>query len=224
MDHHITRSLKMHAVSTRFGADKRLKVTENTRYRDIGHRRLSQHRQLTVRLQESADIMRLAVDYAYCLLTLLVGLGIGVLNHEISQRYYRSDRIAQLMSHHAQDTLVIVLELVDWSIDFVKSVGKGEENFLNIVYIFSFIKAYCEKTLGLNHSDTLNFLKENHDKTSGFKSVNDGLKFYNNKHFILASETGDIKKDLLKEINGLKENGVKGYQNAFEIFKEVYGE
>ena len=116
------------------------------------------------------------------------------------------------------------LELVDWSIDFVKSVGKGEENFLNIVYIFSFIKAYCEKTLGLNHSDTLNFLKENHDKTSGFKSVNDGLKFYNNKHFILASETGDIKKDLLKEINGLKENGVKGYQNAFEIFKEVYGE
>ena len=116
------------------------------------------------------------------------------------------------------------LDLSDWSINFVKSVGKDEENFVNIIFIFSFTKACCEKTLGLDYSETLKFLKENHDKTTGFASINDGFKFYSNKHVIFASESGDIKDDLLKEINELKKKKGNGYQNAFDIFNEVYGE
>ena len=116
------------------------------------------------------------------------------------------------------------LDLSDWSINFIKSVGKEEDIFLNIIFIFSFTKACCEKTLGLDYSNSLKFLKENCNKTTGFKSVNDGFKFYNSKRVILASETGNIKDDLFKEINELKKNNVSGYQNAFDIFNEVYGE
>lgn len=116
------------------------------------------------------------------------------------------------------------LDLSDWSIAFTKSVGKDEENFLNVVYVFSFIKAYCEKSLGLDYSKTLKYLKDNRDKTSKFKAINDSIKFYNNKLIILSSETGDIKGDIFKEISELKDNNAKDYQNAFDIFNEVYGE
>ena len=116
------------------------------------------------------------------------------------------------------------LDLSDWSIAFTKSVGKDEENFLNVVYVFSFIKAYCEKSLGLDYSKTLKYLKDNRDKTSKFKAINDSIKFYNNKQIILSSETGDIKGDIFKEISELKDNNAKDYQNAFDIFNEVYGE
>ena len=116
------------------------------------------------------------------------------------------------------------LDLSDWSIAFTKSVGKDEENFLNVVYVFSFIKAYCEKSLSLDYSKTLKYLKDNRDKTSKFKAINDSIKFYNNKQIILSSETGDIKGDIFKEISELKDNNAKGYQNAFDIFNEVYGE
>ena len=116
------------------------------------------------------------------------------------------------------------LDLCDWSIAFTKSVGKDEENFLNVVYVFSFIKAYCEKSLGLDYSKTLKYLKDNRDKTSKFKAINDSIKFYNNKQIILSSETGDIKGDIFKEISELKDSNAKDYQNAFDIFNEVYGE
>ena len=116
------------------------------------------------------------------------------------------------------------LDLAEWSIGFAKSITKDEETFLNIVYSFTFMKACCEKALALDYSNSLKYLKENHNKTTGFKSVSDGLKFYNNKHIILGSETGDIKSDLLKEINQLKKDKVAGYQNALDIFKEIYGE
>ena len=116
------------------------------------------------------------------------------------------------------------LDLIDWSINFSRSIVKDEETFLNVVFMFAFMKACCEKILNLDYSKTISFLIENRDKTSGFKSVNDGLKFYNNKHIILASETGDIKNDILKEINEYKKDKVSGYQHAFDIFNEIYGE
>ena len=116
------------------------------------------------------------------------------------------------------------LELTDWSINLIKSVGKKEENFRDMIFIFTFLKAYAEKTLGLNYSSSLKFLKDNADKISRFKSIKDGFKFYNNQNVIFASESENIKSDLLKEFNKLKENNAHGYQNAFDIFNEVFGE
>ena len=116
------------------------------------------------------------------------------------------------------------LDLSEWSINFVKSVGKNEENFLDIVFIFVVIKAFCQKALGLDYTISLRFLKENHDKVSGFKNISDSFKFYNNKRVIFTSESGDIKNDLLKEINGLKKNNISVYKDAFDIFNEIYEE
>ena len=116
------------------------------------------------------------------------------------------------------------LDLSDWSINLTKSVGKNEEDLLSVVYVFSFTKAYCEKTLGLDYKETLDFLKSNRDKTSGFKNIKDSLKFYNDKKIVFASESGDIKNDLYKEMEELKKNKIKGYENAIEIFNEIYGE
>ena len=116
------------------------------------------------------------------------------------------------------------LDLSDWSINFTKSIGKDEEIFLNAIFIFAFIKASCEKHLDLDYSKTSKFLKENRDKTCGFKNVDDGVKFYNHKHVIIASETGDVKNDILKEINELKKKNASIYQSGDDVFKEVYGE
>ena len=48
MDNNITRRLKTHAIRTGLGLEESLQVAENARHGDIGHRRLSQHRKLTV--------------------------------------------------------------------------------------------------------------------------------------------------------------------------------
>lgn len=115
------------------------------------------------------------------------------------------------------------LDLADWSIDFIKSVGKSEEVILDAIYVFSFIKASCQKALNIDYSETLKFLKENKDKTSGYRSDSDGLKFYNNQRIIFASGERDIKKDILKEIEELKKGGFK-CQNSLDIYNEVYKE
>ena len=127
---------------------------------------------------------------------------------------------AFLRTNHVKDAL----DLADWSIGFVGSISKEEDIMLNVIYIFTFMKACCEKVLALDYSNSLKFLKDKRDKTTGFKSVNDGLKFFNNKHIILSSETGDIKSDILTEITEYKNNKVRGYQHAFDIFDEIYGE
>ncbi len=116
------------------------------------------------------------------------------------------------------------LDLSEWSLNLVKSVEKNEEVFLNIVFNLTFIIACCQKALNLDYSESLKFLKDNRDKTSNFKNISDGFKFFHGDHVIIASETGDTKNDLLKEINELKNQSIDGYQNGLEIFREIYGE
>ena len=132
--------------------------------------------------------------------------------------------LTQIKAYLKTNRINDALDLIDWSINFVNSIGKNEEIFLNLVFILTFTKASCQKALNLDYSSSLKFLKENCNKASGFKSVNDGVKFYNNKHIILVTETGDIKNDILDEINELKKDSVEAYQNAFDIFNEIYEE
>lgn|GEM_PF-4493531 len=116
------------------------------------------------------------------------------------------------------------LDLSEWAIGLIESVSKNADDFLIVVFNFAFIKACCEKALGLDYADSLSFLKENRDKTSGFATVNDGFRFYNNESVIFVSESGDIKDDFRKELNELKKRNVRGYQSAFDLFSELYGE
>lgn len=88
------------------------------------------------------------------------------------------------------------LDLINWSIDFIKSVSKSEDVFLDVIYVFSFIKTACERTLDLDYSESLEFLIDNRDNTVGFKRSNDGLRFYDNQHVIFTTESGNIKDTL----------------------------
>ena len=115
------------------------------------------------------------------------------------------------------------LDLTDWSINFVESVGKNKEVMLNIIYILNFIKAMCQKALGLDYSKSLQFLKENRNRTSGYKNDSDGLKFYNNKRIVLTSTEGDIGKDIYNEVEELRKGGFE-YQSGLDIYNEIYKE
>ena len=113
------------------------------------------------------------------------------------------------------------LDLADWSINFAESVGKNEEVVLNIIYALHFIKAACQKSLGLDYSKSLQFLKENRDNTSGYKSESDGLKFYSNQRVVLSAPGGDIEKTIYIEIEELRKGGFN-YQNGLDIYNEIY--
>lgn len=113
------------------------------------------------------------------------------------------------------------IDLAEWSISFIKSIGKNEELFIDIIFILNFVKAACEKILGLDYSTSLKYLKENSNKTLGYRGDRDGLKFYNNQRITISSRVGDIKQDLYQEIQLLKSNSV-GYKCALDIYNEIY--
>ena len=54
-------------------------------------------------------------------------------------------------------------DLAKWSISFIKPIGKNEDLLLDVIYVLTFVKAACEKNLGLDFSETLFFLKNNID-------------------------------------------------------------
>ena len=144
-----------------------------------------------------------------------------------SEIFYKSvssligSNITQIRLFLRTNRIKEALDLTSWSIDFTKSVSKSEDVFLDVIYVFIFIKASCERTLGLNYSNSLKFLIDNRDNTVGFKRSNDGLRFYDNQHVMFTTEAGNIKDTLYKEIKNYK-NEKEFYQNSLEVFNEVY--
>ena len=114
------------------------------------------------------------------------------------------------------------LDLTNWSINFIKSVGKNEELFLEIVFVLTFIKAACEGLLKIDNNDSLKFLKENYNHIVGFRSDSDAIKFYNNKRVSFVSDLGNIKLDLLEHINKLKEHK-NTYKEMMNVYQEIFG-
>ena len=74
----------------------------------------------------------------------------------LSESFLKS--IAQIVNENFTQTRLLIktnrineaYELVNWSINFINSVGKKENLLLEVVYIFNFFKAICEKHLGLD--------------------------------------------------------------------------
>ena len=118
---------------------------------------------------------------------------------------------------------VETLELANWAIKFVISIGKSEEMFVDILFVLSFYKALCEKTLGLNYEEAFDFLKEHSHHIAGYRDLSDGIRFYKDKDVVFSTETGDIKQELLKEISYLK-NDKLAYAKANELYESVFKE
>ena len=113
------------------------------------------------------------------------------------------------------------LDLTNWSINFIKSIGKKEELFLEIVFVLTFVKAGCERVLKIDSDESMKFLKENCTRVVGFRSESDAIKFYDSKKISFMSDLGNIKLYLLEQINQLKDNK-KLYQEMINVHNEGF--
>lgn len=129
----------------------------------------------------------------------------------------------QIIIHLRNNKYTDALELANWLIDFVISIGKSEEALIDAVFAFTFLKAMCEKILGLGYQEEYDFLKENYQKVLGYRHMKDGLRFFEKLDLTFATDTGEIKKDLLQEIEHIK-NDKLAYSKAMELYKDIFEE
>ncbi|MBQ2070642.1 MAG: helix-turn-helix transcriptional regulator [Bacilli bacterium] len=115
------------------------------------------------------------------------------------------------------------LELVDWLIRFVRSIGKSEEALIDILFVLSFIKATCLKILCLGYEDEYAFLKDNQQKVVGYRHLEEGLRFIAEQDIYFSTGTGEVKKDLLDEIEYLK-NDEQAYAKAMDLYRDIFKE
>lgn len=112
-------------------------------------------------------------------------------------------------------------DLVLWSISFINSITKKGTLFNNIMFAYKFLKALCERNLGMDYSDTLNYLKETKDSINNVdvSSTGEVKYYYNDKEPIYASfDLSDMRRKFIDESpKALKEDAVL-------IYKEVMGE
>ena len=112
-------------------------------------------------------------------------------------------------------------DLVLWSITFINSITKKGTLFNNIMFAYMFLKAFCERSLGMNYSDTLKYLKETKDSINNVdvSSTGEVKYYYNDKEPIYASfDLSDMRRKFIDESpKALKEDAVF-------IYKEVMGE
>lgn len=113
-------------------------------------------------------------------------------------------------------------DISKWSISFINSIGKKDDLLIEIVYIFTLFKAFCEKNLGLDYKDSYEFLLDNKNKIKNIKDNTDEIKFYYDKREDLTSIVGDIPKEIYREIKGLKDKAL--YNDAMFIYNKLFGE
>jgi transcriptional regulator with XRE-family HTH domain len=127
----------------------------------------------------------------------------------------------QVIIHLRNNKYGDALELVNWLIDFVVSISKSEEVLLDMVFALTFIKAACEKILGLGYEEEYDFLKENRQRVLGYRHLKGGLKFFAEQDITFDTTTGEINKELLQEIEHMK-NDKLAYSKAMEFYKDIF--
>ena len=110
-------------------------------------------------------------------------------------------------------------DLSNWSIDFIRSLGKNEEMLLDIIYVLVAIKSICEKYLKLDYSSSVIFLKENREKILKVQSETDDIKFYMGKKETLFTFITNLEETMREEIEGFK-NNKELYEGSLELFNE----
>ena len=128
----------------------------------------------------------------------------------------------QIRIHLRNYNYVEALELSSWVIDFLLSIGKSDEVFVDMLFIFVFVKACCKKVLGHTYEEEYDYLKENVKKIAGYRDLGNGIRFYKDQDVVFTTSSGDIKGDLLKEIEHLK-NDKLAYAKTKELYIDVFG-
>lgn len=112
-------------------------------------------------------------------------------------------------------------DLVLWSISFINSITKKGTLFNNIMFAYMFLKAFCERNLGMDYSETLNYLKETKDSINNvdISSTGEVKYYYSDKETIYASF------DMLEIVHRLIDRTPDKLREDIKvIYKEVMGE
>ncbi len=129
----------------------------------------------------------------------------------------------QIVIHLRNNKYMDALELVNWLIDFILSISKSDESLVDSIFTFTFIKALCEKILGLGYEEEYDYLKNNYQMVLGYRHLKGGLRFFAEQDITFTTGTGDIKKDILQEIEHIK-NDKLAYSKAMEFYKDIFEE
>ena len=112
-------------------------------------------------------------------------------------------------------------ELINWITNFIKSVAKDEDIFIEIIFVLIFIKAACERYLKLDYSDSLQFLKDKYNDTITRDIDTGAIKFYKNKKEPIHIMMKGIKETIDKELKELKDSVI--INDMEYIYKIIIG-
>ena len=129
----------------------------------------------------------------------------------------------QVIIHFRNRKYAEALELINWLINFVLSVGESEEVLMEMLFAFTFTKVVCERILGLGYEEEYGYLKENRQKVLGYRHITGGLRFFAKQDVTISTSTGGIQKDFLEEIEQIK-NDRPAYAKAMEVYRDIFEE
>lgn len=133
-----------------------------------------------------------------------------------------SANISQLRLYLRTNQVKEAYDLADWSTSFIKSIGKSEEDFIDLLYIIVFLKACAERHLKYDWQESIDFLKSNINAISElnrFRSIE--LKLLDSKKIDYYILEDNIKDAVLDEIKMSKGSVI--YNDLLETYKCIFG-
>ena len=114
-------------------------------------------------------------------------------------------------------------DLCNFDISLIKSIGKKEDFFIDIVYLFTAVKAVCEYHLGMNYENSIKYLIDNYSKTNKYADNSDSIKFYYNDRFDFLVSLSDLKQLFKEEIDN-NFSGTELEDASKFVYNKVFGE
>lgn len=114
------------------------------------------------------------------------------------------------------------LELANWTISFIHSIGKNEDLFLDAIYIYTFIKAICQRHLGQDNSASMMFLKDNKNRLLQSASDTESIKYYYNEKSRFVSVIKEMKETLYQKAV-LASKNTDLHADALAVYEALYG-
>ena len=115
------------------------------------------------------------------------------------------------------------IDLALWCISFIKSVGKRENELIDILYIIYFYKAVAEKNLKIDWSESIKFLKDNYQIVKDLDNMRSvDFKLFDVKEADYYNAFEDSIQDALwKDVELTKGSFI--YDDLVETYKCVFG-
>ena len=116
-------------------------------------------------------------------------------------------------------------DLVNWSIEFIKSIHKDIDFFKSVLCPFIYLKATCEQLLNNSSKESIETLKDiyKNSRNQNVVSESNSLKYYFGKTDQMILINTDFK-NVFEEIIKTTNKKDYYYQTLVNIYKEILGE